>query len=133
MYSAATVLASDNTTTTNRRRHWGATWPSARRRSLSNSGTLPLGTLRGHDDDVRHVGAQIDLSEVLEVARRVAIDRRAGRRDVQLAAVGADDESHARTSGEFRFPDDASRIEIERPELVVADLVVDSVGALAIG
>jgi len=38
MYVAATVLAIDSTTTTIRRRHCGATWPSARRRSLSSSG-----------------------------------------------------------------------------------------------
>src|SRR5579885_3381100 len=102
--------------------------------SLSSSATmisLPRARRR-NENDVRHVRAEVDLAEMLEVGGRVAVDRRAGGRDVELAAVRAHHETHARPAVELRLAQHSARIEIERPELIVAGLAVNAVGALAI-
>ena len=135
MYSAITVLTSDNPSTNTSRRQYGVTYASARRRSVSSNfnGYLCVVGARGNDDHVRHVRAQIDRAEVGESVGGVAVDRAAGGRDVELTAVRAHDEPHARAARELRLAEHAMRLEVERPELVVADFVVDAVRALAIG
>src|SRR5689334_19042505 len=135
--SASAVLTSDSASTAARRRQCGATYPSARRRSRSSNGKqLPRrsgrAARRRHEDDVRHVGAEVHGPEQLEVGGRVAVDGAAGGGDVELAAVRSDDQPHARPAGELGLADDAARLEIERPELVVADFTVNAVRALAI-
>src|SRR5262249_42992207 len=111
MYSAATVLMSDIATTTARRPQWGATEAGARFRSLSS--TTKWLSRAGDDDHVRHIRAEINGAQMREVLRRELVDRAARRRDVQLASVRADDESHARSSREFRLPKHATRLEVE--------------------
>src|SRR3954465_105762 len=95
--------------------------------------SLRLRARRRNDDHVRHVRAEVDLAQVLEVGGRVAIDGRSRGGDVELAAVGAHHEPHAGAAVEFGLADDAPRVEVEGPELVIPDFAVDAVRPLAIG
>src|SRR3954465_13479727 len=112
MYSAATVLVSESASTSASFRQCGATYASARRRSLSSRDKILSRRRRARrrdQDDVRLIGAEVHLAEVAEVLGGIAIDRAAGDVDVQLIAVRADDEPHARPPREFHLAEHTAR------------------------
>src|SRR6185295_18659008 len=79
----------------------------------------------------RLVGVKRDRPHVLVVARLVEVDRRAGLIDVKHLPVRTRSHRHARPPLEISLHD-VVLFEIEGPELVAADLLQQTVGALSI-
>src|SRR5512132_2198135 len=88
---------------------------------------------REYEELSRHVAVERDGAQILIGRGVVQVDRVAGYVDVQHLAVGARLQAHPRTPLELDAVREAMVLEIELPELVVADLVIQAVGALAIG
>ena len=70
---------------------------------------------------------------MLKVLGVVEVDGRTGGVHVQQLPVRARREAHSRPSLELDFSHDAPAFEVERPELVVADLAPNAVRPLAAG
>ena len=84
---------------------------------------------------VHHVCIEGDPAEVLEAGRFVEIDGVAGFVDVEDLAVGAGPQRHARTGVELHFALEPFARNINRPELVVTNLLGldQDVPVLAVG
>src|SRR5690349_4843376 len=118
------------TSTSVSRRQYGLTKPSAHLRSRSSRRAMS-GGLRRHYEEIRGgVAVERDRSHVLIARRVVQIDGVAGVVDVEDLPVRAGFEGHARTPRKLGAPRDTMILEIERPELIVADLVHEAVAHL---
>src|SRR5262245_30015537 len=139
MKSARTVESRDSTSTSDSERQYGSTYASALRSSFDFGDVLiqPWPRARAgrsaprDQDPAGHVGLHVEGAEQLVRARVVAVDRAARDADVELRAVRADHQPHAGAAAEGDLGVHAAALEVERPELVVADLVVDPVRAVA--
>src|SRR3954468_9217084 len=85
------------------------------------------------DDEPTHILAKVDCPQLLERLRVVDVDGGTGRVDVELAPVRARWEPHPWPPLELRALGDPSPLEVEGPELVVADLLAEAIAAAPAG
>src|SRR5712691_8786758 len=129
------VLVKLMTSTSPRRRQYGTTKDSARRRSRSITGSLEgRGRIgRQHEELGGDVAVERDRAHVFERSRVVQVDRVPGLVDVQDRAVRARFERHPGPPLEFSPAHHAVTVDVELPEFVMADFLDEqSVTDLAI-
>src|SRR5262245_44379166 len=104
-------------------------------RRFTGGASVPGGARTGwwrEEEQPRHVACEGYGSQQLERRGVVEIDRVARLIDVDRLAVARDAQRHTRPAAERRAVDHAVRLEIERPELVLADVTEQAIGALVV-
>src|SRR5688500_10656737 len=86
-----------------------------------------------HEDEPGHIRRHLNQPDWRERVHVADFDGRTGAMQVDELAVGAWRNTHARAPVELDFSEHALVLEIESPELPVADLLDEAVGALAAG